>query len=98
MCSITSHDTQQHKYVDDAISAGSREIPNNSTTEALKSLCATIKFIHCWLKHLQQTQQEISEMYHEVTIDLFKQIPTMKYNPLSQDKNNQFLLIDIGGS
>ena len=36
-------------------------------------------------------------MHHEVTTELFKQIPTMKYKPLNNDKNNQFLFIYIGG-
>ena len=47
MCSITSHNRQQPTYFDYAISAGSRAIPNNSTTAAIKSLGATIKFIDC---------------------------------------------------
>ena len=37
-------------------------------------------------------------MYHEDMIDLFKQIPTMKSKPLSQDKNHQLILTYIGGS
>ena len=37
-------------------------------------------------------------MYHKDTIELFKQIPTMEFKHLSQDKNNQFLLIDFGNS
>ena len=37
-------------------------------------------------------------MYHDAMIELFKQITTMKFKPLSQDKNHQFLLTDIGGS
>ena len=98
MCSITSHNRQQHKYVDDASSAGSIAIHNNSTTAALKSLVATIKFIDCWLKHFQKYYQELLEVYREDTIELFKKITTMKCKHLSQDKNNQFLLIDIGGS
>ena len=98
MCYTTSHDRQKPTYVDDASIAGSREIPNNSKTAAIKSLGATIKFIYFWLKHFQKNHQTLFEMYHEVTIELFKQVPTMKYKPLSQDKNNQFLFIDIGSS
>ena len=36
-------------------------------------------------------------MYHEDMIYLFKQMPTMKSKPLSQDKNHQLILTDIGG-
>ena len=98
MCSITSHNRQQPKYVDDAHSAGSRAITNNSTIAALKSLGATINFIDYWLKHFQKYYQGLLEVYREDTIELFKQITTTKFKHLSQDKNNQFLLIDIGGS
>ena len=37
-------------------------------------------------------------MYHESMIELFKQIPTMKSKPLSQDQNHQLLLTNIGGA
>ena len=36
-------------------------------------------------------------MYNEDMIELFKQIPTTKSKPLSQDRKHQLLLTDIGG-
>ena len=97
VCSITAHDRQQPTYVDDERSSGGRTIPNNERTVALKSLVATLIFIDCWLKHFHHNYQEILIMYHEDIIELFKQIPTIKSKPLSQDKNLQLLLTDIGG-
>ena len=41
MCSITAHNRQQPKYVDDEISAGSSAILMKTTTAALKSIGAT---------------------------------------------------------
>ena len=87
MCSITAHDRQQPTFFDDAINDGGRSIPKNATTASLKSLGETLNFIDCWLKQFQHNYQERLEIYHEAMIDLFKQIPTMKSKPLSQDKN-----------
>ena len=86
MCSITAHEKQQPTYLDDAKSGSSREIPKNATTASLKQLGATLNFIDCWLKHFRHNYQVILIMYHEIMINLFKQIPTMKSKQLSQDK------------
>ena len=85
MCSINSHNRQQSTYVDDSRSAGGRAIPKNATTTALKSLGATLNFIYFWIKHFQHDYQKGFIMYHESMIELFKQIPTIKSKPLSQD-------------
>ena len=57
ICYITANDRQQPIYVDDEISAGGRTIPKNATTSEIKSLCATLNFIDCWLKHFQNHYQ-----------------------------------------
>ena len=98
MCSINSQDRQQSTYVDDATSSGSIAIPKSATTEAIKLLVATLNFIDCWLKRFQHKYQETLEIYHNAVIELFKQIPTKKSKPLSQDKKHQFLLTNIGVS
>ena len=51
MCYITSHDSQQPTYVDDASSGGGREITKNATTAALKLLGTTLNNIDCLIKH-----------------------------------------------
>ena len=85
MCSITAHDRQQPKYVDDERSTGGRAKPKNSITVALKPLGETLNFINCWLIHFNHNYQEILIMYHDAMIELFKKIPTMKSRPISQD-------------
>ena len=96
MCSITSHDRQQPAYVDNESNVGGRSINNNTTTKALKSLGETLNFIDFWLKHFKHNYQERLIIYHDAMVEFFKQIPTMKSKPLSQDKNHQFLLTYIG--
>ena len=72
MCYITAHERQKSTYVDDAISSRRRVIPNNTTTEALKPIGATLNFIDLWIKQFQHNYQEILEMYHEYMVELFE--------------------------
>ena len=98
MCSITSHYRQKSTYVDDTSNAVGRSMPDNATTTALKPLGETLNFNDCWLKQYQQKYQEILIIYHDAIIELFKQVSTMKYKPISQDKNHQLVLSDIDGT
>ena len=98
MCSITAHGRQQPTYVDDAMISGSIEIPKNETTSALKSIGANLNYIDCWIKYFQHKYQERLLMYYDAIIELFKEISTMKSKLISQDKKDQLLLTDIGGS
>ena len=45
MCYITAHNRQKSTYIDNSRIDGGREIPNNVTTAALKSLGAILNFI-----------------------------------------------------
>ena len=58
--SIDENEKQQPSYFDDGDSVGGNLLPSNSTIEALFSLSATIDFIYCWLKGLEQNLLEIS--------------------------------------
>ena len=55
---ITAYDRQQPIYVDYARSSGGIAIPNIVTKSALKSLGATLNFIHFWIKYFQHNYQE----------------------------------------
>ena len=50
MCYLVAHDKIQSAYEDEENSIGGRSIPKNATTEALKSLGATLNFIDVWIK------------------------------------------------
>ena len=62
MCYIDAHEKNQQSYIDDVSSGGGNVLPSNSTTEALVSLSATIYFVDCWLKWLEQNSLERSNM------------------------------------
>ena len=97
MCSITAHYNKQPIHVDDARNGDGRAIPTNETTSSLKSLGATSNLIDCWIKHFHCNHQVRWKIYNEAITKLFE-IPTKKSKPLSQDKNHQLLLTDIGSA
>ena len=53
MCSLVAHDRLQLDYIDNEISIGDREIPNEKTIKTLETLDATFNFIDIWLKLLR---------------------------------------------
>ena len=53
MCSLVAHDRLQTDYKDNESSIGDREIPNDATVKALKSLGATFNFIDTWLHNFR---------------------------------------------
>ena len=55
MCSLVAHDRLQENKTDDESSIGDREIPNDATVKALKSLGATFNFIYTWLHNFRET-------------------------------------------
>ena len=97
MCYKIAHDKQQPRYEDKKNSIGDIPIPKNETTEALEALYVTFNFIDLWLKLFHQNYEVRWKMYNEAMKKLFKQIPTMKSKPLSHDKKDHKILIEIGG-
>ena len=85
MCYVTAHDKQKPTYVDDVNSGGGREIIENETTASLQALVVTLNFIDCWIKHFHHIYEVRSEMYNKAMKNLYKQIPSIKSKPLSQD-------------
>ena len=57
------------------ISGGGNALTSNSTTEALVSLSATIDFIDCWIKYLEQDSLERSNIYFKTMECMFQKIP-----------------------
>ena len=51
MCSLVDHDRLQENKTDDESSISDREIPNDATLKALKSLGSTFNFIDTRLHH-----------------------------------------------
>ena len=49
MCSLVAHDRLKENKTDYQSSIGDREIINDATVKALKSLGATFNFIDTWL-------------------------------------------------
>ena len=72
-------------------------IPKNATTEALEALGTTLNFIGFWIKLFDHNYELWYGMSNKSMKKLFKQIPTMKSKPLSQDKKHQRLLTETGG-
>ena len=64
---------------------GYRPIPKNTAIEALEALGDNLKFIDCWFKLFCHNYELRYGMYNKAMEKLFKQIPTMKSKPLSQD-------------
>ena len=83
MCFIDAHEKHQPSYVDDISSGGGNELQQNSTTDALVSLSATINFIDCCLKILEQNILERSNIYFETMECMFQKTPIKLPEPLS---------------
>ena len=83
MCSLVAHDKKQPAQEDEEISIGDRLIPKNATTEALESLGATLNFIYVWLKPFEANYEVRSVIYNKAMKQMFKQIPTTIYKPIS---------------
>ena len=53
MCSLVDRDRLQDNYKDDESSIDDREIKNDATVKALKSLGATFNFIDTWIHNFR---------------------------------------------
>ena len=77
-----------HQSPSDDVSGGwGCPLPKNSITEALYILGATIDFIDCWLKSLEQNSIERCDLYSHNMDILFQKIPvklTNKTSPKAQ--------------
>ena len=83
MCYIDQQEKQQKSSVDYGSSGEGNALPSNSTTESLVSLSATIYFIDCWLKFLEQIFLERSNMHFETMECMFQKTPVKHPKPLS---------------
>ena len=63
MCYIDAHEKEHPSSCGDGSSGGDFPLPSNSTKEALVLLGATIDFISCWLKALEQNVLERCNIY-----------------------------------
>ena len=88
MCSLVAHDRLKEKKKDDESSIGDREIPNDATVKALKSLGATFNFIETWLLNFHDKYFARSESYSIAMKEMFKQIPQNVEKPLTSIENN----------
>ena len=95
MCSIDKHEKDYPPAFDDGSSGGGNELPSNSTTAALVSICSTINFIDCWLQFLEHNLLKQSNMHFETMINMFQKIPVEIPKPLGhyKNRNNQFVLL-----
>ena len=75
MCYLVAHDRLEPDYKDDESSIGDREITNDETIKALKSLGATFNFIEIWLKLLRENYCAKSGSYRNAMEELFKKKP-----------------------
>ena len=78
MCPIITHDKKQTSYEDEEIIIGDRQIPNNTTSESLESLGATLKNIYFWYKLSHHNYEVRCGMYNKAMKILFKKTPTIK--------------------
>ena len=83
MCSLVAHCRLQENKIEDESSFGDREIPNDATVKALKSLGATFNFIDTWLHNFCDKYFSRSESYSLATKEMFKMIPQHFENPLT---------------
>ena len=97
MCSIDAHEKQNLSSFDDVSSSGGFPPPSNSTIEALVFLGATIYFIGCWIKALEQNVLERCNMYVFKINKLFQKIPVELPKQPSPKEKRQSLLHAIGG-
>ena len=70
MCYLVAHDRMQENKTDDERIIGNREIPNDATVKALKSLGATFKFIDTWLHNFREKYFSRSESYSIASISV----------------------------
>ena len=97
MCFIDTNEKDHQSSSDDGISGRVFPLPKNSTTEALYLLSATIDFIHCWLKALEQNFIERCNFYYHNMDILFQKIPSEIPRQPSTNKKLKSLLHAIGG-
>ena len=97
MCSLVAHDRQQENKTDDESSIGDREIPNDATVKALKSLGDTFNFIDTWLHSFCENYFARSESYRLAMNEMVKTIPQNVEKPLTSIEKNKKLITDIGG-
>ena len=96
MCSLVAHDRLKENKTDDESSIGDREIPNDATVKALKSLGATFNFIDTWLHNFCVKYFSRSESYRLSMKEMFKIIPQNVEKPPTSRERNQKLISDIG--
>ena len=97
MCSIDANDKQQPLSIDCGSIGGGNALPQNSTTEALFSLSATIDFIYCWLNCLEHHSLSRSNMYFQTMECMFRKITVELPKPLTLKEIRKTLLHAIGG-
>ena len=97
MCYLVAYDRLQENKIDDESSIGDREIPNDVTVKALKSLGATFDFIDTWLHNFCVKYFARSESCSLAMKEMFKNIPQKVEKPLTSREKNQKLMTDIGG-
>ena len=83
MCSLVAHDRLQENKTDYESSISYREIPNDASVKALKSLGATFNFIYTWLHNFCEEYFARSESYRIAMEEMFKKIPQNVENPLT---------------
>ena len=89
MCYLVAHDRLQENKTEDEISIGDREIPNDATVKALKSLGATFNFIDTWLHNFCVKYFARSESYSLAMKEMFKTIPQNVEKPLTSREKNK---------
>ena len=99
MCSIYAHEIEHQSYFDDSSSGRGFPLPLYSTTESLVLLSATIYFIGCWLKTLQQNFIERCHMYLFNVKKLFQKIPVkLSKQTITQiNENIYYMLLEVVG-
>ena len=75
LCSIDAHEKYHPSSCDDGSSGGGCPLPSNSTKKSLVLLSATMDFISCWLKSLEQNVLQRCNMYFFNKNKLFQKIP-----------------------
>ena len=75
MCSLVAHNRLQENKIDNESSIGDREIPNDATVKALKSLGATFNFFDTWIHNFHENYFARSESYIIAMKEMFKKIP-----------------------
>ena len=97
MCYLVAHERWKENKTDYESSIGDREIPNDATVKALKSLGATFNFIDTWLHNFCDKYFARSESYSLAMKEMFKKIPQNVEKSLTSREKNQKLMTDIGG-